>query len=115
MKKKKTKPEVNKRIGGTDRAKIARDDLKKIFTDPKHPEHMGKDIFFARKYDVTRHTIYKIREDLNIPPRSKRVLAVLKATKTGNYTLHELSKILDLKYQNLYKTMTDNNLPYKRD
>lgn len=106
---------VNKRIGGTDRAKIARDDLEVIFTDSTHPEHMEKDIYFARKYDVTRHTIYKIREDFKIPSRSKRVLAVLKSIDTGKYTLHELSKTLDLKYQNLYKTMVDNNLPYKKD
>lgn len=112
-KKKDTK--VNKRIGGVDRARLARQDLIKIFNDPTHPLHLAKDIEFARQFDVIRHTVYKIREELNIPPRSKRVLAVLKSMDTGRYTLRELAAKLDLKYQNLYKVVTDFDLPYKKE
>lgn len=113
MKKKDTV--VNKRIGGPDRARIARQELEKILNDPTHPLHMSKDIEFAKQFDVARHTIYKIREEMKAPPRSKRVLSVLKSMDTGRYTLRELASRLGLKYQNLYKVVSDFDLPYKKE
>ena len=105
----------NKRIGGTDRAKIARLELEKIFQDISHPQYLAKDIEFAIQFDVTRHTIYKIREEAKIPPRSKRILTVLKSMDCSKYTLKELSDKLGLKYQNLYKVVTDNEIEFKKD
>lgn len=104
---------VNKKIGGVKRACQAREELLKIYNDPGHPEHLEKDIYFARKYDVIRHTIYKIRHDNKIPPRSKRILGVLKSLNTKELTMNDLTEKLHLKYQNLYKIMKDNNLPFK--
>lgn len=112
---KKKTPRINKRIGGPDRARAARQELEKIFNDPTHPLHLAKDIEFANQFDIARHTIYKIRDEMKIPPRSKRVLTVLKNMDTGKYTLKELSTKLGLKYQNLYKVVTDENLPYKKE
>lgn len=109
------KEKINKKIGGTTRAKFARDQLKNIFTDITDPLHLAKDIDLAKKYDVARHTIYKIRHDLKIPPRSKRVLNVLKNMDTGRYTLNEIAARWNLKYQNIYKLVLDNNIPYKKD
>lgn len=106
--------EENKKIGGTKRAATAREELLNIFNDPGHPEHLKKDIYFARKYNVIRHTIYKIREDNKIPPRSERAVHALKGMDTENLTLTEISKYLNIKYQNLYKLVTDNNIPHKR-
>lgn len=105
---------TNKRIGGPERARLARQELEEIFGDPTHPLHVAKDIEFAKKYDVARHTIYKIRDEMKVPPRSKRVLNVLSNMDTSKYTLRELSSRLGLKYQNLYKVVTDENLPYKK-
>lgn len=110
-----SKPKVNKRIGGPERGKTARKELEKIYADPKHPMHLAKDIEFVNKFDVTRHTIYKIREELDVPPRSKRVLTVLENMDTAAFTLNELVEKLNLKYQNLYKIMNDNKLPYRRE
>lgn len=109
------KPKVNKKIGGTDRAKIARTEIKEIFSNPKHPLYLIKDIDLAKKYDVIRHTIYKIRDEMNIPSRPKRIVMLLKNTDTGNYTLKELSQKTGLKYQNIYKIMNYHNLPYKTE
>lgn len=107
--------EVNKRVGGPERARAARQELKKIFSDPSHSLHLAKDIELARRFDVTRHTLYKIRDEMKIPSRSKRVLRVLQDMDTCNYTLKELSDRLGLKYQNLYKVMTDAGLPSKKE
>ena len=64
----------NKRIGGLDRAKIAREEMKLIMSDIKNPMYFAKDLEFAKKFNVTRHTIYKAREILKIPSRSERIL-----------------------------------------
>lgn len=106
---------TSKHIGGTDRARVARQELKIIFTDPSHPLHLAKDIELAKKFDIARHTIYKIRDELNVPGRLKRIVAVLNEMNTAAYTLKEISAKLDLKYQNIYKIMIDENLPYKKE
>lgn len=112
----KRKPEtIEKMIGGTVRAKMAKEELDVIFKDPLNPLHLAKDIEFAQKYNVARHTVYKIRKDLKIPPRSKRLLAVLKAMDCSEKTIKDLSEELNVKYQNLYKVMSDNNIAYKKD
>ena len=107
--------EINKKIGGLGRAKIAREELKLIFSNPSDPFYFSKDIEYAHQFDVARHTIYKIREDLKIPSRSDRILAVLKKMKTSNMTLRELSAKLKIKYQNLYKIITDNKISIKKE
>lgn len=103
------------KIGGLERARTARDSIKNIFSDKKHPLYFSKDINFARRYSVSRHTIYKIREDLNIPPRSHRILEAIKSLDHKNMTLKELSEALNIKYQNLYKIIKDNNLEFKAE
>jgi hypothetical protein len=105
----------NKRIGGLDRAKIAREEMKIIFSDPKNPLYFAKDIEYAKKFGVTRHTIYKARDTLCIPSRSKRILLVLNNTSTKDLTIRELSKKLNVKYQNLYKIIKDNGVPVKTE
>jgi hypothetical protein len=104
---------ISKRVGGFDRAKIARAELSEIYKDTEHELYFAKDIELAKKYNVSRHTIYKIREEMNIPPRSKRVLEVLKSMDTKSYNLKELTNLLNIKYQNLYKMVTDFDIPYK--
>lgn len=98
-----------RRIGGFDRAKIARAELKEIFEDPNHQFYYAKDIELAKKYDVTRHTIYKIREDLGVYPRSKRIINRLKEIDRSKFSLKELASYLGIKYQNLYKLITELN------
>jgi hypothetical protein len=105
----------DKRVGGLSRAKIARDEMKIIFYDPKNSMYFSKDLDFAKKFDVTRHTIYKARETLNILPRSKRILEVLKKMSTKESTIKELSEKLNIKYQNLYKIIMDNRVPVKME
>lgn len=106
---------VNKKIGGLERAKIAREELKLIFCNPKDPTFFYKDIDYAKKFDVTRHTIYKIRNDLKIASRSDRILAEIKKLKTKDITLKELSAKLNVKYQNLYKIVTDNKVSIRKE
>lgn len=101
------------RIGGTDRAKTARDELALILSDDTNKDYFAKDIDFARKYKVSRHTIYKIREQFNIPSRSERILKVLNSMNTKGFSLMEISKKLNIKYQNLYKIIKDNNINLK--
>jgi predicted transcriptional regulator len=107
--------EINKKIGGLGRAKIAREELRIIFSNPSDPLYFSKDIDYAKKFDVTRHTIYKIRKDLKIPSRSERILQVLKKLKPVNLTLKKLSAKLNVKYQNLYKIVTDNKVTIKKE
>jgi Zn-dependent peptidase ImmA (M78 family) len=89
--------------------------MKLILTDENNPLYFYKDIEFARKYDVTRHTIYSIREELGILPRSDRLLKKLRQLDLKRYTIKELSKMLNIKYQNLYKIILENNLVVKQD
>jgi len=107
--------EENKRIGGYLRAQIARIELISIFKDTADKKSLLKDIEYAHQYDVTRHTIASIREELSIPARTERILIRLKELPTAEKTLYELCDILGIKYQNLYKIVKDNNLPYKPD
>jgi hypothetical protein len=64
----------SKRVGSTKRAEAARRDLKVIFSDEENPMYLAKDIVFARKYDVTRLTISKIRDEMGVPRRSKGLI-----------------------------------------
>lgn len=80
-----------------------------------NPLYLLKDIDFAKRYDVSRHTIYSIRKQLNIPSRTDRLLHKLKHTKTNRFTIKELSKIFNVKYQCLYKLINERNLPIKTD
>jgi predicted transcriptional regulator len=105
----------SKRIGGLERAEKARQEMKLILTNERHPLYFAKDIEFARRYDVTRHTIYKIRDTLGILSRSERLLKKLKSTDTKQFTLKELSQMLRVKYQNLYKIILENEFQVKPD
>lgn len=111
----KNKNSENKRIGGLDRAKLAREEMKIIFSDTKNPLYFAKDIEYARKFDVTRHTIYKARDTLGIASRSKRILDVLTKMNTKDLTIRDISSELNIKYQNLYKIVTDNKIPVKTE
>lgn len=115
MKKEIKDTKINKKIGGLGRAKIAREELRIIFRDFENPLYFSKDIDYAKKFDVTRHTIYKIREDLKIPSRSERILNVLRKIKTSTLSLKQISERYNIKYQNLYKVVTDNKVPFKKE
>ena len=104
---------VNKKIGGLERAKIAREELRLIFNDPLNPLYFAKDIEYAKKFDVTRHTIYSIRDQLCIPSRSGRILNTIKKMKTKSLSIKDISEKLNIKYQNLYKIITDNKIIIK--
>ena len=106
---------VNKKIGGTARAEVARKEMEKILSDDKDPMYFAKDIEFARKYDVSRHTIYFIRDQLEAPSRSERIINKLKKINLSKFTLKDLSSMLGLKYQNLYKIVTENKMKTKED
>ena len=79
--------------------------VKRVFMDV-----FDKDIDFAKKYKVTRHTIYKIRETYDIPSRSDRILKVIRSMDIGKSTIRDISKKLGIKYQNLYKIIKDNSI-----
>jgi hypothetical protein len=110
-----TTAKENKKIGGIARARIAREELIVALQDESHPLFLAKDIDIARKFSVSRHTVYKIRDDYAIPSRIDRLLITLKSMDTTQFTISELSKILHLKYQNVYKIVKDNKLPTKSD
>jgi len=102
------KEQINERKkGGQERAKLARASMQVLFNNPGDPLYFAKDIEFARKFDVTRHTIYKIREKLKIPSRSDRIYKRLKDMNYKEYSINDLSKILGIKYQNLYKIIKE--------
>jgi hypothetical protein len=105
----------DKRIGGLERAKFAREEMNIIFSDPKNPLYFSKDIEYAKKFDVTRHTIYKARDTLGIASRSKRILGVLNKMDTKSLTIRDISSKLNIKYQNLYKIISDNKIPIKME
>jgi hypothetical protein len=110
-----TSKQVDKRVGGTKRAEKAREFIKNVMGDVAHPMHFAKDIDFARMFDVSRHTIYKIRRDLEIPDRLERIVSRLKGVDTGNHTMKELCTLLNVKYAGLYKILCEKNLPVKSD
>jgi hypothetical protein len=95
--------------GGQERAKLARAFMQVLFKDSNDPMYFAKDIEFAKKFEVTRHTIYKIREDLMIPSRSERIIKRLKDIDYKKYSINNLSKLLNIKYQNLYKLLKEIN------
>jgi len=108
-------PEFNNKLGGSTRAKRARESIQEVFSVANHPLYFAKDIDFARKYDVSRHTIYKIRKELGIKPRAIRILSRLKKMELTEFTLKDLEKTLHIKYQNLYKIILENGLKVKQD
>jgi len=105
----------SKKFGGQSRAERARKNMIKIFSDPTHKLYLEKDIDLARKYKVSRLTVYNIREQLCIPPRTDRILNRLKSIDTKKYTKKELAELLGLKYQNLYKIIKIYNINVKED
>jgi DNA-binding XRE family transcriptional regulator len=106
---------ISKKFGGQERADKARKDMEKIFSDPAHSLYLEKDIDLAKKYNVSRLTIYNIREQLKIPPRTNRILGRLKSVNSKQYTKKELSELLGLKYQNLYKIIREYKIKFKED
>ena len=107
---------VDRRFGGMDRAKVARAAIFDITCEgSSDPMYFFKDIDLAKKYGVSRHTIYKIREELNIPNRAFRILNCLTKMDLKKYTLKEVSNSLKIKYQNLYKIVKDFDLEVKKD
>jgi hypothetical protein len=106
---------VSKKVGGQDRADKARKELTKIFTDKNNPLYLEKDIKLASKFNISRLTLYSIRKELGIPPRTERIISRLKEIDTNQYTKKELATLLGLKYQNLYKIITECNIIVKRD
>lgn len=107
--------EENKRIGGSHRAQVAREKLLDIFSRPEDPDYLLKDIEYSKRYEVTRHTIAAIRDQFNVPPRTERILNRLKCIKTSDMTLTKISELLGIKYQNLYKIITENGIEVKPD
>jgi predicted transcriptional regulator len=106
---------ISKKFGGQDRAEKARKKMSEIFSDPEHPLYLEKDIDLATKFDVSRLTIYSIREELGIKPRTDRIIAKLKKIDTKKFTKKELAAMLGLKYQNLYKILRESNIRVKAD
>jgi DNA-binding XRE family transcriptional regulator len=106
---------VSKKFGGQDRANKAREALTNIFSDPKHPLYFEKDIDLAHTYDVSRLTIYNIRNQLGVPSRTDRILIKLKSINTKKYTQKQLADLLNIKYQNLYKIIKESDIPVKPD
>jgi hypothetical protein len=105
----------SKKFGGQDRAEKARKEMSEIFSNPDHDLFLEKDIDLAYRFDVSRLTIYSIREELKIKPRTERILAKLKKIETKRYTKKELASMLGLKYQNLYKILKESNIKVKPD
>lgn len=106
---------TNKKIGGLKRAQKAREDIVVMLQDDSSSLYYYKDIELARKYNVSRHTIYKIRHDYDIPSRSVRIAEALKKIDANRYTIKELSKKLGIKYQNLYRIVKDLKIRVKPD
>lgn len=105
----------SKRVGSTKRAETARRDLKVIFSDEENSLYLAKDIVFARKYDVTRLTISKIRTEMGVPRRSERLVERLKKINTKDFTVREIAHRLGVKQQNLYRLITMHDIPVKPD
>lgn len=105
----------NKWVGGPERAQEAREGMERIMKDEKHPLHFAKDIEFAREFDVSRHTIYRIREELGMLPRLERVVTKLRSIDLSRYTIKDLTILLNVKYQGLYKIIEDHKFSVKPD
>ena len=89
--------------------------MQMILTDENNPLYFAKDIEFARRYDVSRLTIYSIRDQIGAPSRYQRLLKKLKNLDLSLYTINDLVKMLGIKYQNLYKVVLENELKVKPD
>lgn len=109
------KEDKSKKFGGQLRAQAARDAMSDIFSNPEHDLYLEKDIDLARRFSVSRLTIYNIREELHIPPRTDRILLKLKDLDTKRYTKKELAEMLNMKYQNLYKIIREYKIKVKPD
>lgn len=91
-------------------------ELSNIFKKVSHPMHFAKDIDLAKKYKISRHTVCRIRGELGVLGRSERILNYLiNKIDTKRYTLRDLSKKLNIKYQNLYKIVRKNSIEVKSD
>jgi len=101
----------NRRI----RANEARKELCSIFNDEAHPLYLAKDIELSKKFGISRHTLYKIRDEMDSPSRKNRIITLLKSMDTHDLTIGDLSKKLNLKYQNLYKILTEEKIPFKKE
>jgi len=110
-----TNATVSKRVGGKKRATAAKEELIKIFSDESHPNHFLKDTELAKIYDLSRHTIRIMRNNLNFKCRNDRILDKLKSINTKEYTIKELCALFNVKYQNLYKIITENRIITKHD
>lgn len=106
---------VSKKIGSQERAERARVVLTEIFSNINHPSYLEKDIDLAKKLEISRLTLYTIREELRVPPRTDRILHRLRSMNTKEYTKKELAALLGLKYQNLYKILNQYTIPVKTD
>jgi hypothetical protein len=108
--------ELSKYTKGKKNAEKAKKELRLILSDENNPFFLAKDTELAECYGVTRLTIYNIRTKiLGIPPRSERIIQKLKHMKTDKFTITELSDILKVKYQNLYKIIVEEDIPVKND
>lgn len=107
--------QISKKFGGQGRAQKAREAMSKIFSDPNHELFLEKDIELANRFNVSRLTIYNIREELKIPPRTDRILKKLKGIDTKQFTKKELADKLHMKYQNLYKIIQEYKIKVKPD
>lgn len=107
--------QISKKFGGQGRAQKAREAMSKIFSDPNHELFLEKDIDIANRFNVSRLTIYNIREELKIPPRTDRILKKLKGIDTKQFTKKELADKLHMKYQNLYKIIQEYKIKVKPD
>ena len=103
---------MNKKIGGTARAKVARTELSEILNNPSHPDYTKKDIYFAKRYDVSRHTIYKIRDDLKCVSRPNRLINFIKKNSSDTMTIQDIATKTGIRYQLVYKAVKDNKIPY---
>lgn len=106
---------MSKKFGGQSRAQTAREAMSKIFSDFKHELYLEKDIDLAKRFNVSRLTIYNIREELKVPPRTERILFRLKKIDTKKFTKKEIADMLKMKYQNLYKIIREYNIKVKPD
>lgn len=98
-----------------DRTESAQEDFKVIFSDPKHSLYFAKDSELSREYGISRHTVRTLRTVVGAPSRSKRILEALKRMPTKKHTIFELSDMLGVKYQCLYRIIRDHNIKVKSD
>jgi len=98
-----------------ERSNEARKELALILNDEAHPLYLAKDIELSKKFKVSRHTIYHIRNEMETPSRKYRIIKVLRSIPTMNMTISEISKKLNLKYQNVYKILVEESIPFKEE